>query len=79
MDITYIGEEPPYMAPLTNAPPTYETIFPTARPLSPRKIRKYRGDLSKKPDELIFSSLQEYLSYLYAYKKRAQKSSNTPC
>jgi len=75
MDITYIGEEaPPVMASV--APPTYETIFPTARPLSPRRIRKYRGDLSKKPDELIFSSLQEYLSYLYAYKKIAQKSSS---
>lgn len=78
MDITYIGEEAPPVMALTKsvAPPTYETIFPVARPLSPRKIRKYRGDLSKEPDELIFGSLQDYLSYKNAYSNRIQKSSS---
>lgn len=70
--VTYIGEKPYHVQKASQQ--TWINYDQTARPLSPRRMKKYTGDLSKHPSELIFGSLNDYLAYHEAWENEHKVS-----
>lgn len=76
MNISYI-DDTGSPVPQINEELKYDDYWSVAHPLEPRRRKKYRGPIKEHPSKLLFGNLDDYLSYLEAWKI-AQNSSSRP-